>query len=360
VLGCLTVTARGRLHRARGRFRNTFEALRAGDEVPTTATTAFFEENTSMSDSFDALGRANPRAKTGFAESIEAAAEAVRAQIATTPPGTAARRRRVPRRRIVGVSIAGASAAAGAAGILTLGSPGGGTTVESASAALAKAATVTASSAERSGTATVRITHDSAPWGATTVRWEGDVAIRREDRPKRAGDVMLLVDGTVNGVDHRGEWLDMGDASHIDRDSGTTPAEYLAAVREDVGGDTLRRFTGAMSNLSRTERDDGSVFYSGTVAAALLARETGFKEGQHIRVLPFGYVAHDEAADPDSELHTTVTTGAEGVVREIAMRWGTWRYTVTYSELGTTPAPVAPENTKSLEDLRKQQPRAER
>jgi RNA polymerase sigma factor (sigma-70 family) len=31
VLGCLTVTARGRLHRARRRFRNAFEALRAGD-----------------------------------------------------------------------------------------------------------------------------------------------------------------------------------------------------------------------------------------------------------------------------------------------------------------------------------------
>ena len=29
VLGCLTVTARGRLHRARGRFRNAFEELLA-------------------------------------------------------------------------------------------------------------------------------------------------------------------------------------------------------------------------------------------------------------------------------------------------------------------------------------------
>lgn len=314
-----------------------------------------------MSDSFDALRRANPRAKTGFADSIDAAAETVRAKIATAPPGAASRRGRVPVRRVVGVSIAGVVAAAGAAVVLTLGSPGGGTTVESAHAALAKAAVVTASSAERSGTATVRMTHDGAPWGATTVRWgEGDVAIRREDRPKRAGDVMLLIDGTVYGVDHRGEWLDLGDPSNIDPDSGTTPAEYLGAVREDVGGDTLRRFTGAMSNLSRTERDDGSVVYSGTVAAALLARETGFKEGHHIRVLPFGYVAHDEAADPDSQLQTTVTTGADGVVREIAARWGTWRYTVTYGELGTTPAPVAPDNVQSLEDLRKQQLRTGR
>jgi hypothetical protein len=314
-----------------------------------------------MSDSFEALRRANPRAKTDFAQSIEAASGTVRARISTAPPGTASLRRpvprrRVPRRRLAATSIACASATAAAAVILPLGSPGGGTTVESAYAALAKAAVVSASSAERSGTATVRFTHNGEPWGATTVRWgKGDVAITREDRPGRAGAPMLLVDGTVYGVDHRGTWLDLGDPSNIDPDSGTTPAEYLAAVREDVGGDTLRRLTGAMSDLRRIVRDDGSVVFSGTVAAGLLARETGFKEGRHIRVLPFGYVAHDEAADPDSQLQTTVTTGADDVVREIAVRWGTWRYTVAYRELGTTPAPVAPENAKSLEDLRKQQ-----
>ena len=33
VLGCLTVTARGRLHRARRRFRDVFEELLAGGET---------------------------------------------------------------------------------------------------------------------------------------------------------------------------------------------------------------------------------------------------------------------------------------------------------------------------------------
>ena len=33
VLGCLTVTARGRLHRARRRFRDVFEELQAGGET---------------------------------------------------------------------------------------------------------------------------------------------------------------------------------------------------------------------------------------------------------------------------------------------------------------------------------------
>ena len=101
-----------------------------------------------------------------------------------------------------------------------------------------------------------------------------------------------------------------------------------------------------------SELADGSTVYSGAVTAGLIARETGFKEGQAIRVLPFGYVAHDEAADPASPLDVAVTVGADGIVREIAVSWGSsgsaWEYMVTYSVLGATPAPVAPANARPL------------
>jgi uncharacterized protein with GYD domain len=44
-------------------------------------------------------------------------------------------------------------------------------------------------------------------------------------------------------------------------------------------------------------------------------------------------VAHDEAADPAAPLGAAVTVGADGIVREIAVTWGTgasaWTYTVT-------------------------------
>ena len=69
-------------------------------------------------------------------------------------------------------------------------------------------------------------------------------------------------------------------------------------------------------------------------------------------MLPFGYVANDEAADPAARLEAAVTVGADGIVREIAVKWGTsasaWTYRVTYSKLGATPAPVAPANARSL------------
>jgi hypothetical protein len=83
-------------------------------------------------------------------------------------------------------------------------------------------------------------------------------------------------------------------------------------------------------------------------AAGLIARETGFKEGQGIRVFPFGYVAHNAAADPRSLLEAALTVGADGIVRELAVEWGTSTYTVAYSDLGCTPAPVAPADGRPL------------
>jgi hypothetical protein len=313
------------------------------------------------SESFQALRRANPRVKDGFAPSVEAAAEAVRAQIVTAGEARAPElrtRRSHPRRRLVGVSAAGAAlaAAAAVAAFLTVGSPGG-PGVEDAAAAVKRAATVTAASAERSGTAVVRITHYGEVWAGTTIRWHDEDVAVSSDFPRRpgrkAGSELLVVDGIMYGVED-GRWVVLGSPESIDPGSSTTPDEYLAAVREDIGGVTLRRIAGGVSGLTTRRLDDGSTVYGGTVAAGLIARETGFKGGQPIRVLPFGYVAHDEAANPAAPLDAAVTVGADGIVRELAVTWGTsasaWTYTVTYSRLGATSAPAPPANPRPFPD----------
>lgn len=216
--------------------------------------------------------------------------------------------------------------------------------------------TASAAEAERSGTAVVRITHDDAIWTGSTIRWHGQDLSLTSDAPRRfgrAGSEFRVVDGSMYGIDD-GVWVVVGSPDSIDPGSGTTPDEYLAAVREDVGGATLRRITDGMTDRTTRQLADGATVFSGTVAAGLIARETGFKEGRSIRVLPFGYVAHDEAANPDAPLHAAITVGADGVVREIAVTWGTsasaWTYTVTYSDLGETPAPVAPADARPLRE----------
>ena len=57
----------------------------------------------------------------------------------------------------------------------------------------------------------------------------------------------------------------MGSPKNIDPDSGTTPDEYLAAVRDDVGGAALRRITNGMTGLTTRTLGDGSTVYSGAV-----------------------------------------------------------------------------------------------
>lgn len=275
------------------------------------------------------------------------AIEALRARIDTSADPVAAPRSH--RRGLVGASLAGVSVAVAALTVALLVTGSGSS---DARAAVRKAATVTAASADGSGTATVRITHDGELWAAKRISWNGNdlsVADTSPGRDGRAGGEMRVVDGMMYAPDPRGHgWIELGPPESVDPDSGTTPAEYLAAVREDVGGETLRRITDGITGLGTQRLADGSTVYAGTVAAGLIARELGFKEGQAIRVLPFGYVAHDQGADPTAPIQVAVTVDAGGVVRELAVSWGTWRYTVGYSSLGTTPAPVAPANARGL------------
>jgi hypothetical protein len=258
-------------------------------------------------------------------------------------------RRGAGRRRVAGASAAAALAAAcAAAWLLTAGGPAGGPAVEDARAAVGDAAAATAASAERSGTAVVRITHDGELWAGSTIRWHDgdlDVASDSPERSGRAGGRLRLVDEALYGLEARGAaWVELGTPESIDPGSGTTPAQYLATAREDVSGATLRRVAAGVGDLTARPRGDGSTVYGGTVAAGLIARESGFKEGRPVRVLPFGYVAHGEAADPAAPLRVDLTVGRDGLVRRIAVAWGdsgsSWTYAVDYGALGAA-APIA-------------------
>jgi hypothetical protein len=280
----------------------------------------------------------------------------VRARIAATVEREPRRVGAGPRRRHLAVGIA-LTATATAAAVLTIVSPGVGPAgVESATAAVQAAAAATALPAERSGTAVVRITRDGKLWAGSTLRWNGgDLAVSQAapTRARRPGSGLLLVDEMLYGMDEGG-WVALGSPDGIDPGSGTTPAEYLAALRRDVGGGTLRTITGGMTGLTTRPLDDGSTVYEGTVAAGLIASEAGMKGGRPIRVLPFGYLAHGEAADPSSLLDVAVIVGPDELVRTIAATWAegasTWKYAVAYSDLGTTAAPTAPADARPLED----------
>lgn len=252
------------------------------------------------------------------------------------------------RRRAVGLSVAAVLAAA-AAGVTAVVVSGGGPGVVSAYAAVNAAAAVTAESARESGTAVVRMTHGGEIWAGTTVVWnDGDLSVAT-DAPTavRGRQETRVVDGRTYSVMPRilgGGWVDMGPAPYGGVDELSD--RFVVPTQEDLFGITLSRLTGGMTGLTTERADDGSTVYRGSVAAGLVARETGFKEGQALRVLPFGYVAHGEAEDPAAPLGAALTVGADGLVRRIAVEWGAgasaWAYTVEYDDLGAAPAITAP------------------
>jgi hypothetical protein len=77
-----------------------------------------------------------------------------------------------------------------------------------------------------------------------------------------------------------------------------------------------------------------------------IARKTGFKEGQQVRVLPVGYVADDEAADSAAALDAPVTSAptASCAGSPSPGRPSAWMYEVTYRDLG----PVARKRAQPL------------
>jgi len=305
-------------------------------------------------DGLEALRRANPRATVGYSEAVDTARRARPGLVLDAGSG---------RPRWLGFSAASLAVTAAAAvavfALATAGPGSGDVAVEDPTVALRQAAMLTSAASDQSGRATVRMTENGQPWAGKTVTWNGDnIAVVEDARPRpgKPGSEFRVVDGILYGQNWDIDgWVAFGPPENVDPDSGTTPLELLAAVREDTAGDTVDRITGGMTDPQTQTGGDGSITYSGGVAAGLVAMEEGLKDGEHLRVLPYGYVAHDAAATPDSLLDVSLSVGAEALIRNITATWGggsAWTYTVTFSELGIAPPIEAPPNAQSLEDLR--------
>jgi hypothetical protein len=226
--------------------------------------------------------------------------------------------------------------------LVAVGSPVGPLAVPPAEA-MQQAVNASAQAAEDSGTVEVRITKDGELWAAKTVRWNGsDLSVTGG---RKGG--LLVVDGMMYGPNPEvaGGWIELGPPDSVDPDSGTTPDEFLMMVNEDTSGATFQRITAEMTELATSQTEDGSTVYLGQVPAVALARETGMKEGEMLRVLPYGYVAHDAAADPASLIDVSITVGGDGTIGEILATWGggsSWSYRLSFSDLGTTAPLEAP------------------
>ena len=150
------------------------------------------------SECFRTLQKANPRARDGFLESVEAVGEIVRGQIGTTAVGgpvTCHRRTGalLPRRRLAGISAAGVMLAGlvAVAVLFTVGShaggPGGRERSCCSQAGRGRHSGVCRALRYRGRSVAPM---DGGIWAGTTIRWYGaDLAVSRDTRgrPAKAG-----------------------------------------------------------------------------------------------------------------------------------------------------------------------------
>ncbi len=316
----------------------------------------------SLSNSLEALRRANLLDGAGYDDLLDrlACAALEHRELTADRPSTADSRKPRWTRRPIGARATGAFpigagvlVAVVVIALLMAGSPLGPQALPPA-AAMEHAVEVTATAADESGIVEVEITQDGELWAAKTVHWNGDdLSVSESDTSASHRRDLLVVDWMMYGHDPEapGEWVELRiSRQHRPRhrnDAGRLPVRG----HEDAGGETLRRITSAMTDLTTSAGADGSTIYQGHVPAGDLARETGTKDGQTLRVLPYGYVAHDQASNPSSMIAVSITVGADETIQVISATWGgvsDWTYNLRFDDLGSASELAAPVNARPL------------
>ena len=212
--------------------------------------------------SLDALRRANPCHRPDFAENIGDLTRKAATLTSLETSETTESRGPSPKpafRRWPAIGIpAVATVVALVVTFIAVGSPVGPLAVSPAEA-MQQAVIASASAAESSGTVVLEITQNGDLWVGRTLRWNGtDLSISPNETSPAGKGGLLVVDGIMYGPNPEvaDGWIEMGSPDSVDPDSGTTPGEYLAAIGEDVGGATMQRITGEMTDVT-TQSDRG-------------------------------------------------------------------------------------------------------
>jgi hypothetical protein len=298
--------------------------------------------------SLQSLRDANPRNRPGL--DGEDRYDALRAQIVSTPPPAL---RALPhpsaRRRMVGLSAAGATALTAAAVVagLTLSAASPPSAYAAATKALA------ATTAAASGTETATVVNGSSSYTLDTTRWNGTgIAMMRGQRSGLGSDrQLLLVGGGVYVQSAGGTWLHYASASDV----GPKLGPIVQLARSNAAGNMAEHILTLATGLQRTTQPDGTTIYTGTIPDDNGGPGLAPGDDELIQIIK-SLRSGNEPGAPDGYhdgLQLQMTVGADGLVEKVSLTFkqqhtgssannGTSTWTVTYSQLGSTPPITAP------------------
>jgi hypothetical protein len=253
------------------------------------------------------------------------------------------------------LSVLAAATAAIVIGLTLAASPSG------ASAAAARALAATA--AAPSGTMTTTVLHAGVTHTLDATRWNGhDIAFSTgfDQFPQ-----LLLIGGGMYVQTSDGTWLHYANASDV----GPKPLGGLTQLAQDnIAATTAQQILALATDVQKTAQSDGTTVYTGTIpSSSINAGNDPGNNGIISMILGaqkrtdmlFGAGKGDAPGGQPGDLQLQMNVGADGLVRQVGVTFqqpgtaspsvdGSYTWSITYSQLGTTPPITAPASSTDV------------
>jgi len=265
-------------------------------------------------------------------------------------------------RRSVRIAIPTLAVAAAATAAIVLGLIVSAASPSAASAAARRALAATA--AAPSGTLTTTVLHAGDTQTVEGARWNGnDIAYSPEDGPIPQ---LLLIGGGMYVQTLDGAWWHYANAADV----GPKPLGGLAQLAQDtIAGTTPQQVLSLATGVQKTEQQDGSTVYTGTIPSSSLNPATvpgndaitNMILGAQKRTDLMAGAEPNQGNTPGSQpndLQLQMNVGSDGLVKQVSVTFkqpgssgadGTYTWSVTYSQLGNTPTITPPASSTDLQ-----------
>jgi hypothetical protein len=265
------------------------------------------------------------------------------------------RRSRVMQPRSLRLAIPTLSVLAAATAAIVLGLTLSAASPSGASAAAARALAATA--AAPSGTMTTTVLHGGVTRTIDVTRWNGhDIAFS-----PGLGLIpqLLLIGGGMYVQTSDGTWLHYANASNV----GPKPLGGLMQLaRDNIAATTAQQILALATHVQKTAQSDGTTVYTGTIPSSSIV--AGNDPGNNAIIsmilgaqkrtdMMFGVGKGDAPGGQLNDLQLRMSVGGDGLVKQVSVTFqgqdsgssagdGTYTWSVTYSQLGSTPPITAP------------------
>ena len=271
------------------------------------------------------------------------------------------RRARVMHPRSLRLAIPTLSVLAAATVAIVVGLTLSAASPSGASAAARRALAATA--AAPSGTMTTTVVHGGVTRTIDATRWNGhDIAFSTgfDQFPQ-----LLLIGGGMYVQTSGGTWLHYANASNV----GPKPLGGLIQLAQDsITGTTARQILALATHVQKTAQSDGTTVYTGTIPSSSINAGNDPGDNAIISMIlgaqkrtdgMFGPGKGDTPGRQLNDLQLQMSVGGDGLVKEVSVTFqgpdtgssaedGAYTWSVTYSQLGSTPPITAPSGSTDV------------